>query len=175
MTSCNPLWRWKQNISPKRRYILELLSVGSLPIFRYSSNNKIQRFGYWIRFHPQVRRKETTILLCPKDRDKLSHWISRYIGTRLQGVITQESQKHVTIENSYVETVYCHVRQTTTCSDVFFTFEYCILLLIYLTDSLRRRQSQQSFNTLTPFNFLFYSLFRWDIQLVIISVFEGIF
>jgi hypothetical protein len=27
-----------------------------------------------------------------------------------------------------------------------------------LTDSLWRRQSQQSFNTLTPFNFLFYSL-----------------
>jgi hypothetical protein len=26
-----------------------------------------------------------------------------------------------------------------------------------LTGSLRRRQSQQSFNTLTPFNFLFYS------------------
>jgi hypothetical protein len=28
----------------------------------------------------------------------------------------------------------------------------------YLSDSLWRRQSQQSFNTLTPFNFLFYSL-----------------
>jgi ABC-type nickel/cobalt efflux system permease component RcnA len=27
-----------------------------------------------------------------------------------------------------------------------------------MTDSLRRRQSQQSFNTLTPFSFLFYSL-----------------
>jgi hypothetical protein len=40
----------------------------------------------------------------------------------------------------------------------FFTFEYCILLLIYLTGSLWRRQSQQSFNTLTPFKFLFYSL-----------------
>jgi hypothetical protein len=40
----------------------------------------------------------------------------------------------------------------------FFTFECCILLRIYLTGSLWRRQSQQSFNTLTPFNFLFYSL-----------------
>jgi hypothetical protein len=40
----------------------------------------------------------------------------------------------------------------------FFTFECCILLRIYLTDSLWRRQSQQSFNTLTPFNFPFYSL-----------------
>jgi hypothetical protein len=48
-----------------------------------------------------------------------------------------------------------------------------------LTGSLWRRQSQQSFNTLTPFNFLFYSLhvsalraiLRWDIQVVIISVF----
>jgi hypothetical protein len=39
-----------------------------------------------------------------------------------------------------------------------FTFECCILLRIYLTDSLWRRQSQQSFNTLTPFNLLFYSL-----------------
>jgi hypothetical protein len=29
----------------------------------------------------------------------------------------------------------------------------------YLSDSLWRRQSQQSFNTLTPFNFLFYSLY----------------
>jgi hypothetical protein len=29
---------------------------------------------------------------------------------------------------------------------------------VHLTDSLWRRQSQQSFNTLTPFNFLFYSL-----------------
>jgi hypothetical protein len=37
-------------------------------------------------------------------------------------------------------------------------FVCCILLRIYLTDSLCRRQSQQSFNTLTPFNFLFYSL-----------------
>jgi hypothetical protein len=39
-----------------------------------------------------------------------------------------------------------------------FTFECCKLLLIYITDSLWRRQSQQSFNTLTPFNFLLYSL-----------------
>jgi hypothetical protein len=39
-----------------------------------------------------------------------------------------------------------------------FTFECCILLRIYLTGSLWRRQSQQSFNTLTPFNFLFDSL-----------------
>jgi hypothetical protein len=39
-----------------------------------------------------------------------------------------------------------------------FTFECCILLRIYLTYSLWRRQSQQSFNTLTPFNFLCYSL-----------------
>jgi hypothetical protein len=37
-----------------------------------------------------------------------------------------------------------------------FTFECCILLRIY--DSLWHRQSQQSFNTLTPFNFPFYSL-----------------
>jgi hypothetical protein len=29
----------------------------------------------------------------------------------------------------------------------------------HLTDSLCRRQSQQSINTLTPFNFLFYSLY----------------
>jgi hypothetical protein len=52
------------------------------------------------------------------------------------------------------------------------------------TDSLWRRQSQQSFNTLTPFNFLFFThymfwplqaILRWDIQLVIISVFEGLF
>jgi hypothetical protein len=57
------------------------------------------------------------------------------------------------------------------------------MLHIYLTDSLWRRQSQQSFNTLIPFNFLFYSLhvsaptaiFKWDIQLVIISVFEELF
>jgi hypothetical protein len=41
---------------------------------------------------------------------------------------------------------------------IIFTFEYCILLRIYLSGSLWRRQSQQSFNTLTPFNFLFYSL-----------------
>jgi hypothetical protein len=42
-------------------------------------------------------------------------------------------------------------------------------------------QSQQSFNILIPFNFLFYSLHvstpmghpQGDIQLVIISVFEG--
>jgi hypothetical protein len=40
----------------------------------------------------------------------------------------------------------------------FFTFECCILLRIYLTGSLWRRQSQQSFNTLTTFNFLFHSL-----------------
>jgi hypothetical protein len=40
----------------------------------------------------------------------------------------------------------------------FFTSECCILLRIYITASLWRRQSQQSFNTLTPFNFLFYSL-----------------
>jgi hypothetical protein len=33
-----------------------------------------------------------------------------------------------------------------------------ILLHIYLTGSLWRRQLQQSFNTLTPFNFRFYSL-----------------
>jgi hypothetical protein len=39
-----------------------------------------------------------------------------------------------------------------------FTFECCILLRIYLTCSLWCRQSQQSFNTLTPFNFPFYSL-----------------
>jgi hypothetical protein len=39
-----------------------------------------------------------------------------------------------------------------------FTFGCCILLRIYLTGSLWRRQSQQSFNTLTPFNFFFYSL-----------------
>jgi hypothetical protein len=38
----------------------------------------------------------------------------------------------------------------------FFTFDCCILLCIYLTDSLWRRQSQQSFNILTPFNFLFF-------------------
>jgi hypothetical protein len=31
-------------------------------------------------------------------------------------------------------------------------------LLLLITDSLWRRQSQQSFNTWTPFNFLFYSL-----------------
>jgi hypothetical protein len=31
-------------------------------------------------------------------------------------------------------------------------------VILGLTDSLWRRQSQQSFNTLTPFNFLFYSL-----------------
>jgi hypothetical protein len=37
----------------------------------------------------------------------------------------------------------------------FFTFGFCILLRIYLTSSLWRRQSQQSFNTLAPFNFLF--------------------
>jgi hypothetical protein len=35
------------------------------------------------------------------------------------------------------------------------TFGCCILSSIYLTGSLWRRQSQQSFNTLTPFNFLF--------------------
>jgi hypothetical protein len=60
-----------------------------------------------------------------------------------------------------------------------FTFECCILLHIYLTGSLWHRQSQQSFNTLTPFNFLFYSLhvwaqraiLKWYRQLVIISVF----
>jgi hypothetical protein len=40
----------------------------------------------------------------------------------------------------------------------YFTFECCILLCIYPTGSLWRRQSQQSFNTLTPFNFFFYSL-----------------
>jgi hypothetical protein len=33
-----------------------------------------------------------------------------------------------------------------------------ILYVLYLTGPLWRRQSQQSFNTLTPFNFLFYSL-----------------
>jgi hypothetical protein len=32
------------------------------------------------------------------------------------------------------------------------------VLIFRLTDSLWRRQSQQSFNTLTPFNFLLYSL-----------------
>jgi hypothetical protein len=32
-------------------------------------------------------------------------------------------------------------------------------LVISITGSLWRRQSQQSFNTLTPFNFLFYSLY----------------
>jgi hypothetical protein len=40
----------------------------------------------------------------------------------------------------------------------FFTCGCCILLRIYLTGSLWRRQSQQSFNILTLFNFLFYSL-----------------
>jgi hypothetical protein len=55
-----------------------------------------------------------------------------------------------------------------------FTFGCCILLRIYLTGSLWRRQSQQSFNTLTPFlfSFLTHYMFRplrailmWDIQL----------
>jgi hypothetical protein len=40
----------------------------------------------------------------------------------------------------------------------FFTFECCILLRIYPTGSLWRRQSQQSFNTLTPFYFPSHSL-----------------
>jgi hypothetical protein len=54
-----------------------------------------------------------------------------------------------------------------------FTFGCCILLRIYPTGSLWRRQSQQSFNTSTPpFYFSFYymfrplrAIFRWDIQL----------
>jgi hypothetical protein len=33
-----------------------------------------------------------------------------------------------------------------------------VTVVLYLTGSLWRRQSQQSFNTLTPFNFLLYSL-----------------
>jgi hypothetical protein len=50
-----------------------------------------------------------------------------------------------------------------------------------LTGSLWRHQSQQSFNTLTPFNFFFFThymfrplraILRWDIQLVIIFVFD---
>jgi hypothetical protein len=39
-----------------------------------------------------------------------------------------------------------------------FTFRCCILLRIYPTGSLWCRQSQQSFNTLTPFYFLCHSL-----------------
>jgi hypothetical protein len=49
-----------------------------------------------------------------------------------------------------------------------FTFGSCILLRIYPTGSLWRRQSQQSFNMLTPpflFSFSFSTCFRWDIQL----------
>jgi hypothetical protein len=56
-------------------------------------------------------------------------------------------------------------------------------LPVYITGSLWRRQSQQSFNTLNPFHLLFYSLqvsaptaiLKWDIQLVIISVFKDYF
>jgi hypothetical protein len=61
----------------------------------------------------------------------------------------------------------------------FFNFECCILLR--LTDSLWHRQSQQSFNILIIFIFTHYmfrtlrAILRWDIQLVIISDFEGLF
>jgi hypothetical protein len=56
------------------------------------------------------------------------------------------------------------------------TFECYIPLRIYLTDSLWRRQSQQSFNTLTPLiSFFTHYMFRplrailrWDIPLAII-------
>jgi hypothetical protein len=41
----------------------------------------------------------------------------------------------------------------------FFTFGCCILLHIYPTGSLWCRQSQQSFNTLTPYYFLSHSLY----------------
>jgi hypothetical protein len=41
---------------------------------------------------------------------------------------------------------------------IFFFYLWVLRPVAYLSDSLCRRQSQQSFNTLTPFKFLFYSL-----------------
>jgi hypothetical protein len=46
---------------------------GLLSIVRYSKNYKIQRFGNWICFRPQVRG-ETPIVLGPLERANLNHW-----------------------------------------------------------------------------------------------------
>jgi hypothetical protein len=51
-----------------------------------------------------------------------------------------------------------HFRLLTNSYKYFFTFGCCILLRIYPTGSSWRRQSQQSFNTLTRFYFLSHSL-----------------
>jgi hypothetical protein len=74
--------------------------------------------------------------------------------------------KSITLNSSLFSILLCHTFEgigflcKTLVNMIFliFTSECCILLRIYLTDSLWCRQSQQSFNTLTPFNFLFYPL-----------------
>jgi hypothetical protein len=47
----------------------------------------------------------------------------------------------------------------------FFFYLWVLHPVAYLSDSLWHRQSQQSFNTLTPFNFLFYSLHYYHCDL----------
>jgi hypothetical protein len=50
----------------------ELLDFWTLSIVRYSRNQKAQRFGNWICFHPQVGG-ETPTLLGPLERANLNH------------------------------------------------------------------------------------------------------
>jgi hypothetical protein len=52
-----------------------LLSFLDFSIVLYSRDYKTRRFGNWICFHPQVKRRRTPTQLGPIERANLNHWI----------------------------------------------------------------------------------------------------
>jgi hypothetical protein len=118
--------------------------------------------------------------LCPCCIDYLHNWVINVsIGVSLFQNFQSHLSQFIHKLHGQPHSVLCYslmkLQQGVQICHHLYTFECCILLRIYLTGSLWRRQSQQSFNTLTPFNFFFthymfrplQAILRWDIQLVI--------